>query len=80
MSIELAVTELITDLIVQKLHRGKLPLAIFLDLSKAFNTFNRDMLLNKLRFYDISFTELHFFNFTLIMGSSMSTTTGQPPK
>ena len=56
----MAATEL-TDLIIQKLDAGKLPLAIFLDLSKAFDTLNHDILFDKLRFYGITSKEFHFF-------------------
>ena len=59
-STELAATELI-DLIIQKLDAGKLPLAIFLDMSKAFDTLNHDILLDKLRFYGITSKEICFF-------------------
>ena len=59
-STELAATELI-DLIIQKLDAGKLPLAIFLALSKAFDTLNHDILLDKLSFYGITSKEFCFF-------------------
>ena len=59
-STEWAATEVI-DLIIQKLDAGKLPLAIFLDLSKAFDTLNHDILLDKLRFYGITSEGLCFF-------------------
>ena len=49
------------DLIIQKLDAGKLPLAIFLDQSKAFDTLNHDILLDKLRFYGITSKEFCFF-------------------
>ena len=60
----MATTELI-DLIIQKLDAGKLPLAIFLDLSKAFDTLNHDILLDQLRFYGITSKAFHFFKFYL---------------
>ena len=56
----MAATELI-DLIIQKLDAGKLPLAIIVDLSKAFDTLNHDILLDKLRFYGMTSKEFHFF-------------------
>jgi hypothetical protein len=54
-STELASLELI-DVITDKLDQGKLPFAVFLDLSKAFDTINHDILLNKLEYYGITGT------------------------
>ena len=56
----MAAVELI-DIIVQKLDQGKLPLAIFLDLSKAFDTLDHDILLYKLNYYGITSKEFNFF-------------------
>ena len=46
-STELAALEF-TDKIVSNLEQGKLPLAIFLDLSKAFDTIDHNILIDKL--------------------------------
>lgn len=59
-STELAALEF-TDKIVANLEQGKLPLAIFLDLSKAFDTIDHNILLDKLRFYGISGKALEWF-------------------
>ena len=40
---------------------GNTPLAIFLDLSKAFDTINFDILLYKLKYYGISNTSIKWF-------------------
>ena len=59
-STELATIELV-DRITQKLDKGDLPLALFLDLSKAFDTLNHEILLTKLRHYGILSKQLDFF-------------------
>ena len=59
-STELASIELV-DRITQYMDSGKLPLSIFLDLSKAFDTLDHSILLNKLNFYGISNTPLKWF-------------------
>ena len=59
-STELASIELI-DRIAQYMDSGKLPLSIFLDLSKAFDTLDHSILLDKLKFYGISNTPLRWF-------------------
>ena len=59
-STELAALEF-TDKIVANLEQGKLPLAIFLDLSKAFDTIDHEILIDKLRFYGITGKALDWF-------------------
>ncbi|MGB1899487.1 MAG: reverse transcriptase family protein, partial [Candidatus Kariarchaeum pelagius] len=51
-STELAALELI-DRIKRDLDKGELPIAIFLDLSKAFDTIDHDILISKLTYYGI---------------------------
>ena len=50
-----------TDKIIQHLDSGNLPVAIFIDLSKAFDTIDHQILLNKLHYYGIRGTALHWF-------------------
>ena len=59
-STELAALEL-TDKIYSQLDQRKIPLAIFLDLSKAFDTIDHSILLNKLRHYGIQGIPLQWF-------------------
>ena len=59
-STELASIELI-DRIAQYMDSGKLPLSIFVDLSKAFNTLDHSILLDKLKLYGISNNLLKWF-------------------
>ena len=56
-STELALIELI-DRITQDLDKGKIPISIFLDLSKAFDTLEHVNLLHKLNYYGIKSVEL----------------------
>ena len=59
-STELASLELI-DRVFQHLDTGQLPLSVFLDLSKAFDTLTHLILLHKLKFYGLSNTPLKWF-------------------
>ena len=59
-STELASIEQI-DRITQDLHKGKIPISIFLDLSKVFDTFDHVILLQKLIYYGIKSVELKLF-------------------
>ena len=59
-STELAALE-ITDNIFTNLDKNKLPLAIFLDLSKAFDTIDHSVLLSKLYYYGIHGNSLKWF-------------------
>ena len=59
-STELAALE-ITDRIYLDLDNKKIPLAVFLDLSKAFDTIDHDILLYKLCHYGIKGTPLNWF-------------------
>ena len=59
-STELAALE-IADRISQYLDKGEIPIAIFLDLSKAFDTLDHKILLSKLKYYGVNGTELNWF-------------------
>ena len=59
-STELAGLEF-NDKIVNYLENGQLPLAVFLDLSKAFDTIDHDILISKLHFYGITGNSLNWF-------------------
>ena len=60
-STELALTEFI-DRLNQMLDNNKIPFAIYMDLSKAFDTLDHSILLYKLRHYGIQNTELNWFS------------------
>ena len=51
-STEYAALELV-DRIITKMDNNEVPISIFLDLSKAFDTLNHKILLNKLKYYGI---------------------------
>ena len=57
-STELAALEFL-DIITIEMDEGQVPLSIFLDLSKAFDTIDHKILLNKLKYYGISNKSLH---------------------
>ena len=59
-STELAVTYF-TDIIWKEVDNGNILGAVFIDLSKAFDTVSRSCLLKKLPFYGISNKELHWY-------------------
>ena len=50
-----------SDRITQDLDKGKIPISIFLDLSKAFDTLDHVILLQKLNYYGIKSVELKLF-------------------
>ena len=57
-STELASLEL-TDQIVNNMEKKQVPFAIFMDLSKAFDTLNHEILLTKFKYYGIYGTSLN---------------------
>ena len=60
-STELASSRFVNEL-VQNMDNFKIPTSILIDLSKAFDTLNHDIMLNKLKFYGISGIALKFFS------------------
>ena len=59
-STELAAIELV-DRIHKEIDQNKIPFSVFLDLSKAFDTLDHSILLNKLQYYGITGTALDWF-------------------
>ena len=59
-SCEFAAME-VTDKIFNNLDKRKLPLALFLDFSKAFDTINHDILIDKLKHYGVTDVALKWF-------------------
>ena len=56
-STELAALNLI-DQLTYKLDQNKIPINIYLDLSKAFDTLNHEIIIKKLRYYGVTSMEL----------------------
>jgi hypothetical protein len=56
----MAVLEM-TDKITDAMDNNKFSIGIFVDLSKAFDTLNHKILLDKLQFYGIRGSALHWF-------------------
>ena len=59
-STELASSEFI-DIINRNLDRGKTPISVFLDLSKAYDTLDHSIILHKLKYYGIKDGPLSWF-------------------
>ena len=59
-STELAALE-ITDRLTQNMDRGDISITIYLDLSKAFDTLNHEILINKLNYYGVRGTANNWF-------------------
>ena len=59
-STELASLEL-TDSLLQHLDAGRIPISVFLDLSKAFDTLDHFILIEKLSYYGVSGSALRWF-------------------
>ena len=59
-STELAALELV-DRIHKEIDENKTPFSVFIDLSKAFDTLDHDILLHKLQYYGITGTALDWF-------------------
>ena len=60
-STEHAVLELLEKLILN-IDKGQMPVAVFLDLSKAFNTLDHQILLHKLKYYGIQESALNWIH------------------
>ena len=60
-STELTVLHLVDNMINQ-INNGKNPIKIYIDLLKAFDILNHDILIHKLNYYDVKGCELKLFN------------------
>ena len=60
-STELAALHLV-DNMINEIDNGKTPINIYIDLSKAFDTLNHDILIHKLNYYGVKGSELKLFD------------------
>ena len=60
-STELAAARFVNELVVD-MDNYKIPTSVLIDLSKAFDTLNHDILLSKLKHYGVFGVELNFFS------------------
>ena len=61
----------LTETIKASLDKKRFGCGIFIDLQKAFDTVNHDILLKKLEHYGIRGTALNWLNLTLVVASSL---------
>ena len=54
------------DTLVQQMDNFNIPISILIDLSKAFDTLDHNIMLSKLRHYGVTGIELDFFNSYLL--------------
>ena len=54
------------DIITQQIDKGTTPINVYLDLSKAFDTLDHNILLHKLKYYGIEGKALRLFESYLI--------------
>ena len=59
-SIELAAARFVNELVVD-IDNYKIPTSVLIDLSKAFDTLNQDILISNLKHYDVFGFELFIF-------------------
>ena len=87
-STEYAALELL-DRIITQLDKDEIPINIYLDISKAFDTIDHIILIDKLKYYDVHGTNLNLFSSYLdnrkqyteidnIKSNMLSITTGVP--
>ena len=61
----------LVDHISKEMEHGKTPGALYIDLSKAFDTLSFDIILYKLNYYGIADTELQLLKIICKTGNSM---------